>query len=157
MDPAIYDSNEIQRCWFLYQGGPGTGESDILFLANSIEELCAQTGINLEGLKKTLDEHNRACDTGRDDLFFKNNRFLKPVRRPPFYAGKFMLNWYSSQGGVKIKHKIEALTKDFDVIPGLYVAGNDSNSVCGKTYVFAMAGHMSSFAYSSGRIAGENL
>jgi fumarate reductase flavoprotein subunit len=127
-----------------------------LFMANSIEDLCAQTGINLEGLKKTLDEYNKACDTGRDDLFFKKDKYLKPVRRPTFYAGRFMLNWYGSLGGVRINHRVEVLNKDFDVIPGLYCAGNDSNTVCGATYVFYLAGHMSGFAYNTGRIAGEN-
>ena len=34
-------------------------------------------------------------------------------------------------GGIKINHKTEALTKDFDVVPGLYCAGNDVNSICG--------------------------
>jgi fumarate reductase flavoprotein subunit len=67
-----------------------------------------------------------------------------------------MLNWYGSLGGVKINHRTEVLTKDFDVIPGLYTAGNDSNTVCGATYVFYLAGHMSGFAYNTGRIAGEN-
>ncbi len=127
-----------------------------LFVADSLEELCAQTGINREGLLKTLDEYNKACDTGRDELFFKKAKYLKPVKRPRFYAGRFLLNGYGSLGGVKINHKTEVLTKDHDVIPGLYTAGNDSNTVCGDTYVFYLAGHMSGFAYNTGRIAGEN-
>jgi fumarate reductase flavoprotein subunit len=127
-----------------------------VFIADSMEDLCAQTGINLGGLQKTLEEYNNACDKGRDDLFYKKDKYLKPVRRPKFYAGRFMLNWYGSLGGVKINHKTEVLTKDFDVVPGLYTAGNDSNTVCGATYVFYLAGHMSGFAYNTGRIAGEN-
>jgi fumarate reductase flavoprotein subunit len=127
-----------------------------VFIADSVEDLCAQTGIHLESLRKTLDKYNKACDTGRDDLFYKRDKYLKPVRRPKFYVGRFMLNWYGSLGGVKINHKTEVLTKDFDVIPGLYTAGNDSNTVCGATYVFYLAGHMSGFAYNTGRIAGEN-
>jgi fumarate reductase flavoprotein subunit len=127
-----------------------------LFMADSLEELCAQTGINRDGLRKTVDEYNKACETGRDGLFYKKVKYLKPVKRPKFYAGQFFLNGYGSLGGVKINHKTEVLTKNHDVIRGLYTAGNDSNTICGDTYVFYLAGHMSGFAYNTGRIAGEN-
>ena len=59
-------------------------------------------------------------------------------------------------GGIKFNHRAEALTKDFDVIPGLYCGGNDANSICGGTYLFYLCGHTSRFAYNTGRIAGEN-
>jgi fumarate reductase flavoprotein subunit len=127
-----------------------------LFMADSLEELCAQTGINLDGLRNTLGEYNKACETGRDELFYKKANYLKPVKRPKFYAARFFLGGYVGLGGVKINYKTEVLTKDYDVIPGLYTVGNDSNTVCGDTYVFALAGHMSGFAFSTGRIAGEN-
>jgi fumarate reductase flavoprotein subunit len=127
-----------------------------LFMADSLEDLCAQTGIALEGLRATLGEYNQACETGRDPIFYKDARYLKPVHKPPFYAGRFMLNGYVSLGGVRVNHRIEALDKDFDPIPGLYVAGNDSNNLCGDTFVFFLAGHMSGFAFHSGRTAGEN-
>jgi fumarate reductase flavoprotein subunit len=129
---------------------------DHLFMTDSIEALCAQTGIDPEGLKKTLDTYNRACDRGRDDQFYKSDKYLKPVRKPKFYAGRFYLSMYGGLGGVKINHRTEALTKDFDVIPGLYCAGNDTNSICAGTYVFYLSGHTSGFAYNTGRIAGES-
>lgn len=127
-----------------------------MFMTDSIEDLCKQTGINLEGLRKTLDEYNNACDTGRDNLFFKKDKYLKPVRKPRFYAGRFYLSVYGGLGGIKINHRTEALTKDFDVVPGLFCAGNDVNSICGKTYPFYLCGHTSGFAYNTGRIAGES-
>lgn len=127
-----------------------------LFMTDSIEELCSRTGINLEGLQKTLDEYNRTCDSGRDTLFFKKAKFLKPVRKPKFYAARFCLAMYGGLGGIKINHKTEALTKNFDVLPGLYCAGNDVNSICGGSYPFYLCGHTSGFAYNTGRIAGEN-
>jgi fumarate reductase flavoprotein subunit len=127
-----------------------------LFMTDSMEDLCNLTGIPLQGLKKTVEEYNRACETGRDDLFFKSDKYLKPVRKPRFYAGRFFLSVYGGLGGVKINHRAEALTKDFDVIPGLYCGGNDANSICGGTYPFYLCGHTSGFAYNTGRIAGEN-
>ncbi len=127
-----------------------------LFMAGSIEELCAQTGINHAGLNKTLDEYNTACDTGRDRLFYKNAIYLKPIRKPKYYAARFLLNGYGSLGGVNINYRTEVMDNNHEIIPGLYAVGNDSNTLCGDTYVFFLAGHMSGFAYNSGRIAGEN-
>ena len=48
------------------------------------------------------------------------------------------------------------MTKDFDVIPGLYAAGADANSIYGDTYVFPLPANMIGFALNSGRMAGEN-
>ena len=127
-----------------------------LFMADSIDGLCRQTGISHSGLTTTLDEYNRMCQTGRDHMFYKKAEHLKPVRRPRFYAGRFKLNGYVSLGGVKINHRIEVLDDDLEVIQGLYVVGNDSNDLCGDTYTFFLAGHMSGFAFNSGRIAGQN-
>ncbi|MBN1460741.1 MAG: FAD-binding protein [Armatimonadetes bacterium] len=127
-----------------------------LFLADSIEELCTKTGIDKDGLARTLVEYNKMCGSGRDDVFFKSARNLRQVRRPRFYAGKFILNAYVTLGGVRINHKAEALDRNADTIPGLYVVGNDSNDVCGDTYMFSLAGHMSGFAFNTGRFAGEN-
>jgi fumarate reductase flavoprotein subunit len=127
-----------------------------LFMANSLEELAGKTGINLEGLRKTVDEYNKACDTGRDALFYKSCSYLKPVKQPKFYAGRFFPGSYGSRGGIRINHKTEVITKDHEVIPGLYAAGMDACSIFADTYPGILAGSAMSFALSSGRIAGEN-
>jgi fumarate reductase flavoprotein subunit len=132
-------------------------ESDnMFFAASSLEELASKTGINLEALRQTIDEYNKACETGRDELFNKNPRYLRPVKQPKFYAGKFLVGGLGSWGGIKINYKTEVLTKDYDVIPGLYAAGTDANAIYGDTYVFVLPASAMGFAINSGRIAGEN-
>jgi fumarate reductase flavoprotein subunit len=127
-----------------------------LFMAGSIEELATQAGIDKAVISSTIAEYNRACGTGRDDLFFKEAKDLNPVQRPPFYGARFYLGGYGSLGGIKINHRVEVLDNNFDVIPGLYAAGTDANSIYGDTYPFALSGNTSGFAYNTGRIAGEN-
>jgi fumarate reductase flavoprotein subunit len=132
------------------------GEKDI-FIADSLEELGGKTGIKLEALRETVEEYNKACATGRDELFHKNPRYLRPVKRPKFYAAKLATHGaFGSLGGIKINYKTEVLNKDFDVIPGLYAAGSDANSIYGDTYIFILPGNTLGFALNSGRIAGEN-
>ena len=115
-----------------------------------------QAGINAEVLNKTVTEYNRACETGRDELFFKKAKYMMPVRRPPFYAARFFCGGYGSLGGIRINYKTEVLNKNGKVIPGFYAVGTDANAIYGDTYPFALSGNTSGFAYNTGRIAGEN-
>jgi len=127
-----------------------------LFVADSIEELAQKTGISPQGLKKTIEEYNRSCEKGYDDLFNKEHRYLRPIKTPKFYAARHFPGAYGSLGGIKINHRAEVLDKNWDVIPGLYAAGNDACSIYGDSYVFILPGNTMGFALNTGRIAGEN-
>ncbi|KUO71526.1 MAG: fumarate reductase [Desulfosporosinus sp. BRH_c37] len=129
--------------------------SDVLFIGDSIEELAEKTGINVENLKKTIASYNMAYDS-RDELFNKDPKFLKPIKGPKYYALKFAPSAYGSLGGIKINHKTEVLDAEGNLIPGLYAAGTDANSVCDPDYVFVLPGNSLGFAVNSGRIAGES-
>jgi fumarate reductase flavoprotein subunit len=131
-------------------------DSENIFVANSMEELATKTGINLDALLKTIDEYNKACETGRDELFHKKPKYLRPIKQPKFYAGRLFPGSIGSLGGIKINYKMEALTKDHTVIPGLYAAGTDANALYGDSYAFILPGNTLGFALNSGRIAGEN-
>lgn len=129
---------------------------DIVFVADSLEALCAQTGINWSGLRKTVEEYNQACELGRDELFDKDPKYLRPVKTPRFYAVKWFPGAYGSLGGIKINYKTEVLTEEYEVIPGLYAAGADANSIYGDSYPLGLPGNTAGFAINSGRIAAEN-
>jgi fumarate reductase flavoprotein subunit len=125
--------------------------------ANSIEEIAAWTGLDKDKLTETINEYNLACDTGRDEVFYKPARYLRPVRKPPFYVSKLTgAHSLGSLGGIKINYKTEVVGKDYEVIPGLYAAGLDANSIYGDTYIFWLPGNTFGFAVNSGRMAGEN-
>ena len=127
-----------------------------VFMVDSIAELANKTNIDIDGLQKTIAAYNIACETGRDEVFHKNPSYLKPIKQPPFYAGRFFPSAYGTLGGIKINHRTEVLTKDFDTIPGLYAAGVDANAIYGDSYVFVLPGNTMGFALNSGRMAGEN-
>jgi fumarate reductase flavoprotein subunit len=127
-----------------------------VFAANSLEELAEKSGIDINGLRKTIEEYNKACENGRDDIFHKNPDFLRPIKQAPFYAGRLVPGGYGTLGGIKINYKTEAVTEDHDPIPGLYAAGTDANSIYADSYIFIFPGNTMGFAINSGRIAGEN-
>jgi len=130
--------------------------SENIFAANSLKELSEKTGINYGNLKNTIAVYNRACDTGRDDLFHKKAKYLRPIREPRFYAGRLFPGAIGSLGGIKINHRTEVLNKKDEIIPGLYAAGTDANALYGDSYAFILPGNTLGFALNSGRIAGEN-
>jgi fumarate reductase flavoprotein subunit len=127
-----------------------------IFAANSLDELANKTGINAANLKKTVEEYNKACETGRDEIFHKRPLYLRTVKQPNFYAGRAFPSAYGSLGGIKINHRTEVITKNHEIIPGLYAAGTDACSIYGDSYVFVLPGNTMGFALNSGRIAGEN-
>jgi len=128
--------------------------------AGSIEELAEKMGVDSGRLGATIDEYNTFCDQGRDGLFAKSPKYLKPVRRPPFYALKGHPTHVGTLGGIKITHNTEVIKADsqtgLDIIPGLYAAGNVAGGMYGDTYDASHTiGLTSAFAVISGRIAGE--
>ena len=127
-----------------------------IFTADSLDELASKTGIDPEGLKKTVEEYNDHCDKGYDPVYNKEHEFLRPVRAPKFYAAQFFPSAYGSLGGIKINYKMEVVAKDWQIIPGLYAAGTDACSIFGDSYPFILPGNTMGFALNSGRIAGEN-
>jgi len=127
-----------------------------VFIAGSLEELAAKTGIDPEGLKRTAEQYNGFCEKGHDDIFNKRYDLLRPIRTPKFYAGRFLPGAYGSLGGIKINQRTEVMSKDWKKIPGLYAAGTDACSIYGDSYVFILPGNTMGFAINSGRIAGEN-
>jgi fumarate reductase flavoprotein subunit len=126
------------------------------FVADSIDELASKTGINAANLKATIEEYNKCCETGRDYVMNKKPRYLRPIKQPKFYAGKYYPGAYGSLGGIKINYKCEVLTKDFETIPGLYACGTDACTIYGDSYVFVLPGNTMGFALNTGRIAAEN-
>lgn len=130
--------------------------SDVVFIADSIEELAEKTGIDVDGLKETMNRYNEICDSGRDVDFNKQQKYLVPFKGGKYYALKFMPSAYGSLGGIKINDMTEVVDTEAKVIPGLYACGTDANSVCNPDYVFILPGNTLGFAVNSGRMAGAN-
>jgi len=130
----------------------------LVFIAKSLGELARQIGVDPAVLQETVDEYNRFCDKGHDDLFAKDPRYLHPVRKPQFYAIKLRDVAYGTVGGIKINERAEAVDSRNEPIPGLYAVGDAANG--SMAYDFALAhilqGGPMSFALNVGRIAGEN-
>ena len=126
-----------------------------LYIANSVEELAKELGVDETALQAAFDEYNTGCKN-RDDYFFKRNKDLIALDKAPYYAVRLHPSGYGTLGGIKINYKAEVMSKENKPIEGLYAAGTDACNIFGDSYVFVLPGNTMGFALNSGRIAGES-
>jgi len=161
-----FTSEGLSRGYMAYPTGTKMTELDKKFrsranrrelkISDSWEEIAAWMGVAPDILMTTIDEYNELCDGGYDAMFLKDQKFLVPLKNPPFYALKCHQGFHGTVGGIKINHRMEVLNKSDLPIPGLYAAGADTGGWEWDTYNLKLSGSAFAFAISSGRIAGEN-
>jgi fumarate reductase flavoprotein subunit len=126
-----------------------------VFVAETLEELARQAGIDRVSLQETIAEYNRHCEQRYDDQYAKDPRYLRPVKKPRFYGLRVFNTAYGTSGGIKVSGKTEALTKGGKVIPGLYAAGD---TILGEYSGDMVNQGLQSFGFvlTTGRIAGKS-
>ena len=72
-----------------------------------------------------MDRYNGYCDNGEDEEFGKDAKYLRPVRKGPFYAMRVFCAGYDTIGGIKVNGKMQVIREDGKAIPGLYAAGDN--------------------------------
>jgi fumarate reductase flavoprotein subunit len=166
IERLIKDGSEISIGEFVVYGRPLTRlriELDqdvadgVAWKSDTIEGLAEQIGVDPTVLAQTVAEYNDACDAGYDPQYFKQNRYLRPLRREPFYAISMAPGIMSSAGGVRINGNMQAVDKDYQPIPGLYAVGLDATGLYGDSYNMEVPGAANGFALTSGRIAARHV
>ena len=94
------------------------------FMADSLEELAAQIGIDPSALTETVRRYNEACERGYDDDFFKAPENMVPLTRAPYFAVRGRIGSDGAFGGVLVNADMQAYKKDGNLVEGLYVTGD---------------------------------
>ena len=123
------------------------------FEADSIEKLAEL--INAPYLVEEVNNYNEMCKNGKDTQFYKESKYMNSLEEGTFYAVKVDLRCLGTLGGVKINENIQAVDEEGNAIENLWVAGSDAGGLYGNNYVMFEGGTLG-FAYTSGRLAGEN-
>lgn len=128
------------------------------FKADSIEELAQQIGVPPENLKDTMKKVNGYAEKGHDPEFGRKPEHLVKfdLEHGPYYALKAIRAFFLTLGGVQVTPAFEAKTPQGDVIPNLYVIGQDIGGLYDSSYDLRCEGSASSFAMTSGRYAAEH-
>lgn len=126
--------------------------------AASVEELAEKLGMDADKLQETIDDYNDMCDENYDSQFNKNAAYLHPITgKGGYLVGKFYVAAYGTIGGVRVNKYCEVFDGQDNIIPGLYSAGSDANTIYGDSYNFTLPGNTMGFAINSGRMAGESM
>ncbi len=129
------------------------------YQADNIADLAKSAGINVEGLKVTVEKYNNDIDRVGYDTLFKRKGLagshgtLRKLDNPPFYAVNCTTSTTSMKGGLKIDADCHVINNYGEVIPGLYAVGEITGGLWAKTYLL---GIMSSFSFTQGIIAARN-
>ena len=118
------------------EGGmlPGLIEAGFVFQADTIEELAEKLLLPADEVKATVDHYNELAYAGEDTDYGKEPHRLTPVDTPPFYGAKNTGFVLCTMDGINIDTDMRAIDADGNVIPGLYVNGNDSGGYFANTY-----------------------
>ena len=121
--------------------------------ANTIEELAEKMQLPVETFKATISRYNELARMGKDLDFGKRADRLTTVDKPPYYAGKGHYTLLVVNGGLNINPKLQALDKNWDPIPGIYLAGNTMGNRFAVDYPTMCPGLSHGMALHFGRIA----
>ncbi len=106
---------------------------EIAAVGETWAEVEAELGFSPNTLAVTVDTYNRHAAEGRDPVWRKAAKWLKPLTEPPFAAMEFDLNSsffsYFTLGGLETRPTGEVLDLAGEPIPGLYAAGRATSGL----------------------------
>ena len=130
--------------------------TEVAIMADSIEELAVKMKLPIETFKATVKRYNELARLGKDLDFGKRSDRLSPIESPPYYAGKNGYSLLAVMGGLNVNQKLQPLDKDWEIIPGIYLAGNTMGNRFAVDYPTMCPGLSHGMAIHFGRIAGLN-
>ncbi|MBR2208701.1 MAG: FAD-dependent oxidoreductase [Synergistaceae bacterium] len=120
--------------------------------ADTIEE--AAKFFKMSKLSETVKNYNSYCEVGKDEEYFKNPTFLKPVKKAPFYVVEYEPSAWGTLGGLRTDSSLRVLNGSLKPIKGLYAAGVDAGSLYCQPY-YQVEGTAVGLAFGSGVYASE--
>ena len=114
-----------------------------LFVCDTIEELADKLGFTGEAkdtFLATIERYNELYDKQNDEDFGKPAYRLSAIRTAPFYGCWLGASLLTTEQGIAINDKGQALDNDNKPMPGLYVTGDMSGSFFANNYPCLMAG-----------------
>ena len=115
----------------------------VFFKADTIEELADKLGFTGEAkdtFLATVDRYNELYDKQNDEDFGKPAYRLSAIRTAPFYGCWLGASLLTTEQGIAINEKGQALDTNNQPMEGLYITGDMSGSFFANNYPCLMAG-----------------
>jgi succinate dehydrogenase/fumarate reductase flavoprotein subunit len=132
-------------------------EKGFLMKADTIEELAEKLHLPVDAFKATVERYNGFAKNGNDLDYGKEPFRLTPVNQGPFYGAKNTGDILCTMDGIVIDTNMNAIDTEGNVIPGLYVIGNDSGAYFANTYPNLSTGMACGRTVTFGRHVGKYL
>ena len=114
-----------------------------LFVCDTIEELADKLGFTGEAkdtFLATVERYNELYDKQNDEDFGKPAYRLSAIRTAPFYGCWLGASLLTTEQGIAINEKGQALDTNNQTMAGLYITGDMSGSFFANNYPCLMAG-----------------
>ena len=118
-------------------------EAGALFKCDTLDELADKmgfTGAAKDTFLATVERYNELYDKQNDEDFGKPAYRLSAIRTAPFYGCWLGASLLTTEQGIAINEKGQALDNDNQPMPGLYITGDMSGSFFANNYPCLMAG-----------------
>ena len=118
-------------------------EAGLMFKCDTLDELADKmgfTGADKDNFVATVARYNELYDKQNDEDFGKPASRLSAIRTAPFYGCWLGASLLTTEQGIAINEKGQALDNDNKPMPGLYVTGDMSGSFFANNYPCLMAG-----------------
>lgn len=118
-------------------------EEGLCFKADTLDELADKLGFSGEAKTNFLaqaERYNKFYDNGRDEEFGKPAVRLSALRQAPFYGFWLGASLLTTEQGIEINGKGQAIDTNCNVIEGLYVIGDCSGGMFSNNYPCLMPG-----------------
>ena len=154
---ALFDPNTDWTTTDEYAGFDAT-MAETAVKADTLEELADGLGLPREEFLAQVERYNSYCETGLDDEFHKDKRFLLPVKQPPFYGIKNEPYTLCITGGLNTDIQMHVCDSQNDPIPGLYGVGTVVGDMYGDVYDYKVPGiNLGGACTTFGYLLGKNL
>ncbi|MFC0582840.1 FAD-dependent oxidoreductase [Micrococcoides hystricis] len=164
---VVFDESYLERYGIL-EHRAGQPTPDWLIEASTLEELAEKINVPQKNLLATVERFNEHAVRGIDPDYARGeseydrywgdadsewpNPSLGPLQYGPYYALEVVNGAFGSCGGIATDEKARVLNVDFEVIPGLYAAGNSAENPFASGYPGAGAtlGPIMTMSYLAG-------
>ena len=152
---ASYTTAMVRDAGFTAEEFISMDGGDGLFVkADTLDELADKLGFEgnaKETFLATCERYNELFDAQKDEDFGKEDYRLSELRTPPFYGCWYGGSLLGTLDGLLIDDKMRVLDADYNVVPGLYAAGDASGSFFDTNYPEYIPGLAASRSVTEGR------
>jgi fumarate reductase flavoprotein subunit len=126
-------------------------------IADTLEELADKMGVDRKAFIATVKRYNELCSKGHDDDYYKQEKYLLPIEKSPFYASSHYLGMDGAFGGLSVNENMQVISKKGS-INNLYATGDTlgSNHINKGGERQSFVNEMS-WAVGSGYLAGQHI